>query len=61
MICSQFDWMHYLIYPIQTEGPILLQELDAQKQENMQMEYSKENRNDLLDYLRSLDSNMVIA
>lgn len=39
----------------------VFQELNARKQENLQIEYSREHRNDLLDYLRSLDTNMVIA
>ncbi|KAL5582458.1 hypothetical protein UlMin_014900 [Ulmus minor] len=47
------------IQRLQSELSNAKEELDAQKQENMQMEYSKEHRNDLLDYLRSLDSNMV--
>ncbi|KAF4376606.1 hypothetical protein F8388_025477 [Cannabis sativa] len=35
-------------------------ELNARRQDNLQLEYNREHRNDLLDYLRSLDSNMVI-
>lgn len=38
----------------------MCQELNARKQENMQMEHGRGNRNNLLEYLRSLDSNMVI-
>ncbi|OWM71595.1 hypothetical protein CDL15_Pgr005782 [Punica granatum] len=34
-------------------------ELCAQKQENKRMEFGRESRNDLLEYLRSLDSDMV--
>ncbi|XP_052196802.1 uncharacterized protein LOC127804107 isoform X2 [Diospyros lotus] len=34
-------------------------ELDARKQENMQMECIRESNNDLLNYLRSLDPDMV--
>ncbi|GMI86919.1 hypothetical protein like AT5G14970 [Hibiscus trionum] len=36
------------------------EELNAQKKENMQIECERENRNDLLEYLRSLDGNMVM-
>ncbi|KAK8652454.1 hypothetical protein V6N13_126486 [Hibiscus sabdariffa] len=35
------------------------EELNAQKKENVQLECERENRNDLLEYLRSLDGNMV--
>ncbi|KAE8723169.1 putative F-box protein [Hibiscus syriacus] len=35
------------------------EELNAQKKENVQIECERENRNDLLEYLRSLDGNMV--
>lgn len=35
------------------------QELDTKKQENIQMESARGSHNDLLDYLRSLDSDMV--
>ncbi|KAK6928247.1 Protein of unknown function DUF760 [Dillenia turbinata] len=35
------------------------EELDAQKQENLQLEENRGNGNDLLEYLRSLESNMV--
>lgn len=38
----------------------MCQELNARKQENMQMEHNRGNRNNLLEYLRSLDSNMVL-
>lgn len=37
------------------------QELNAQKQEMMQLEYDKGKWNNLLEYLRSLDPNMVMA
>lgn len=40
---------------------MLFQELDAQKQENLKIEYDRENRNNLLEYLRSLDSDMVMS
>ena len=40
---------------------LLLEELNARKQENLQMESIKESNNDLLEYLRSLDSDMVIT
>lgn len=40
---------------------MLFQELDAQKQENLKIEYDTENRNNLLEYLRSLDSDMVMS
>lgn len=39
---------------------MLFQELHAQKQENLQIENIRESNNDLLKYLRSLDSDMVI-
>ncbi|XWS32814.1 hypothetical protein CRYUN_Cryun22dG0021900 [Craigia yunnanensis] len=35
------------------------EELSAQKKENVRIECGRENRNDLLEYLRSLDANMV--
>lgn len=35
------------------------QELDDMKQENIKMEHTRRSHNDLLDYLRSLDSDMV--
>ena len=38
----------------------LFQELNAQKQEIMQLEYDRGNRNNLLEYLRSLDPDMVL-
>ena len=38
----------------------LFQELNAQKQEIMQLEYDRGNRNNLLEYLRSLDPDMVM-
>lgn len=40
---------------------MLFQELDAQKQENLKIEYDRENGNNLLEYLRSLDSDMVMS
>ncbi|PON59400.1 seed maturation-like protein [Parasponia andersonii] len=48
------------IQRLQSELSNAKEELNARKQENVQIEYSREHRNDLLDYLRSLDSNMVI-
>lgn len=39
---------------------MLFQELNAQKEENEQIEFGRDHRNDLLEYLRSLDSHMVI-
>ena len=36
------------------------QELHARKQENLQIENTRESDNDLLKYLRSLDPDMVI-
>lgn len=36
------------------------QELNAQKQEILQIEYERGNRNNLLEYLRSLDPDMVM-
>ncbi|KAK9925192.1 hypothetical protein M0R45_033524 [Rubus argutus] len=47
------------IQRLQSELTNVKEELKAQKQENMQLEYDTGHRNDLLDYLRSLDSNMV--
>ncbi|KAK3013870.1 hypothetical protein RJ639_009267 [Escallonia herrerae] len=38
----------------------MFQELQAQKQETVQMEHIRESNNDLLKYLRSLDSDMVM-
>ncbi|XVF60413.1 hypothetical protein PTKIN_Ptkin08bG0043800 [Pterospermum kingtungense] len=35
------------------------EELNAQKKENVRIECDRENKNDLLEYLRSLDANMV--
>ena len=40
---------------------LFLQELNAQKQDNLQMECIRESNNDLLDYLRSLESEMVTS
>lgn len=40
---------------------LLFQELDAQKKETMQIECNRGSRNDLLEYLRSLDSEMVMT
>lgn len=38
----------------------LFQELDSQKKKALQIECEKGNKNDLLDYLRSLDPEMVL-
>ncbi|OVA09121.1 Protein of unknown function DUF760 [Macleaya cordata] len=46
------------INKLKSELAAMEKELNAQKQENMQMEYKEEN-NDLLGYLRSLDPDMV--
>lgn len=47
------------IQQLELELSSVKQELHASKQENFQMEYVKRSNNDLLEYLRSLDSNMV--
>ncbi|XP_022740687.1 uncharacterized protein LOC111292524 isoform X2 [Durio zibethinus] len=39
----------------------LEEELNAQKKENVRIECDRENRNDLLEYLRSLDADMVMT
>lgn len=39
---------------------VFFQELNVHKQEMMQLEHERGNRNNLLEYLRSLDPNMVI-
>lgn len=39
---------------------LFFQELNAQKQEMVQLEYDRGNRNNLLEYLRSLDPEMVM-
>ncbi|KAK8672582.1 hypothetical protein V6N13_110947 [Hibiscus sabdariffa] len=44
---------------LQAELSETKEELIAQKKENVQKECERENRNDLLEYLRSLDANMV--
>ena len=38
---------------------VLFQELDLQKKKALQIECEKGSKNDLLEYLRSLDSEMV--
>ncbi|XP_062106758.1 uncharacterized protein LOC133818079 [Humulus lupulus] len=48
------------IQRLQSELSNVKEELNARRQDNLQLEYNREHRNDLLDYLRSLDSNMVI-
>ncbi|CAJ1946862.1 unnamed protein product [Sphenostylis stenocarpa] len=47
------------IQQLQSELTSLTEELNAQKQEMMQLEYDKGNWNNLLEYLRSLDPDMV--
>ncbi|EEF44962.1 hypothetical protein RCOM_0852780 [Ricinus communis] len=47
------------IQQLQLELSDAEQELDARKQETMRIECNKGSRNDLLEYLRSLDSEMV--
>ncbi|KAL4377615.1 hypothetical protein GQ457_02G019950 [Hibiscus cannabinus] len=44
---------------LQAELSETKEELNAQKKENVQIECERDNRNDLLEYLRSLDANMV--
>ncbi|XP_022750605.1 uncharacterized protein LOC111299593 [Durio zibethinus] len=48
------------IEKLQAELSDVEEELSAQKKENVRIECDRENRNDLLEYLRSLDGNMVI-
>lgn len=47
------------IQQLESELSSAKKELNARKQENLQMESIKESNNDLLEYLRSLDSDMV--
>lgn len=47
------------IQQLQSELSNVKEELNAQKQENLKIEYDRESRNNLLEYLRSLDSDMV--
>ncbi|CAI9109576.1 OLC1v1009420C1 [Oldenlandia corymbosa var. corymbosa] len=47
------------IQHLESELSSVKQELHTCKQENMQMVYVKKSNNDLLEYLRSLESNMV--
>jgi len=47
------------IQRLQSELSNAKEELNAQKQENLQIEYGRGNRNNLLEYLRSLDPDMV--
>ncbi|OMO52729.1 hypothetical protein COLO4_37021 [Corchorus olitorius] len=47
------------IEKLQAELSDMEAELNAQKKENLRIECDRENRNDLLEYLRSLDANMV--
>lgn len=47
------------IQQLQSELTSVKEELNAQKQEMMQLEYDRGNRNNLLEYLRSLDPDMV--
>ncbi|XP_019183405.1 PREDICTED: uncharacterized protein LOC109178244 [Ipomoea nil] len=48
------------IHQLEMELSEVKQELHAQKQESVQMEYRKRSNNDLLEYLRSLEPDMVI-
>ncbi|XVE68016.1 hypothetical protein DITRI_Ditri09bG0034500 [Diplodiscus trichospermus] len=48
------------IEKLQAELSDVEEELDAQKKGNVPIDYDRENMNDLLEYLRSLDANMVI-
>lgn len=52
--------MLYSIACIRTECCLLSQDLHALEQENLQMDYDKRSNNDLLDYLRLLEPDMVI-
>ncbi|XP_027357645.1 uncharacterized protein LOC113866979 [Abrus precatorius] len=47
------------IQQLQSELTSVKEELNAQKQEMLQLEYDRGNRNNLLEYLRSLDPAMV--
>ncbi|KAA8530287.1 hypothetical protein F0562_004996 [Nyssa sinensis] len=47
------------IQQLELELSTAKEELNAQKQENMRMEYIRESNNDLLDYLRSLETDTV--
>ncbi|GLU11193.1 hypothetical protein SLE2022_279530 [Rubroshorea leprosula] len=47
------------IQKLQYELSEVKEELNAKKRENMQIEYERGNQNDLLEYLRSLDADMV--
>ncbi|GKV08611.1 hypothetical protein SLEP1_g20219 [Rubroshorea leprosula] len=47
------------IQKLQSELSEAEEELNAKKKENMQIEYERGSRNDLLEYLRSLDADMV--
>ncbi|XVF16497.1 hypothetical protein REPUB_Repub10bG0036300 [Reevesia pubescens] len=48
------------IETLQAELSDTEEELNAQKKENVQIECDRESKNDLLEYLRSLDADMVI-
>ncbi|KAK3002313.1 hypothetical protein RJ639_021438 [Escallonia herrerae] len=48
------------IQQLETELSTVKHELQAQQQETVQMEHIRESNNDLLKYLRSLDSDMVM-
>nr|GLL38479.1 uncharacterized protein LOC109178244 [Ipomoea trifida] len=48
------------IHQLEMELSKVKQELHAQKQESLQMEHRKRSNNDLLEYLRSLEPDMVI-
>ncbi|GAV80839.1 DUF760 domain-containing protein [Cephalotus follicularis] len=47
------------IHKLQSELSDVKEELDAQKKKNKRTEYDRGSRNDLLEYLRSLDAEMV--
>ncbi|XWS44239.1 hypothetical protein CRYUN_Cryun15aG0027400 [Craigia yunnanensis] len=47
------------IEKLQAELSDVEEELSAQKKQNVRIECDRENKNDLLEYLRSLDANMV--
>ena len=53
--------MCFPIFPPYKLITMLFQELNAQKKENVRVECDRDNRNDLLEYLRSLDANMVMT
>ncbi|KAH7577396.1 hypothetical protein JRO89_XS01G0245000 [Xanthoceras sorbifolium] len=56
-VCFAFCFL--LVYEFDEEWFKILTELNAMKLENTRMEYDKGTRNNLLEYLRSLDPDMV--